>query len=59
LVAPIGGMIRGLTRNGVSVPQGAKVIEVDPRAASASVRTLGERPRVIAEAVASIVADSG
>jgi xanthine dehydrogenase accessory factor len=57
LNAPLGGTIRGLTRNGVSVPKGAKVIEIDPRGESASVRTLGERPRIIAEAVAAIVAD--
>jgi xanthine dehydrogenase accessory factor len=49
LRAPIGGVLRGLTRSGVEVPIRTKVIEVDPRCDPAAVFGLGERPRRIAE----------
>jgi xanthine dehydrogenase accessory factor len=52
LTAPLAGVIRGLTRDGVYVAAFAKVIEVDPRANPASAFGLGERPRRIAEGVA-------
>jgi xanthine dehydrogenase accessory factor len=52
LTAPLAGMIRGLTRNGVYVSVRAKVIEVDPRGNPAAAFGLGERPRRIAEGVA-------
>jgi xanthine dehydrogenase accessory factor len=51
LRAPIGGVIRGLTRSGVEVATRTKVIEVDPRGDPAGVFGLGERPRRIAEGV--------
>jgi xanthine dehydrogenase accessory factor len=51
LPAPIGGVIRGLTRNGVEVASRTKVIEVDPRSDPAAAFGLGERPRRIAEGV--------
>jgi xanthine dehydrogenase accessory factor len=49
LRAPISGIIRGLTRDGVDVGIRAKVIEVDPRGDPAAAFGLGERPRRIAE----------
>lgn len=49
--APIGGVLRGLTRSGVDVSMRTKVIEVDPRGNSSGVFGLGERPRRIAEGV--------
>jgi xanthine dehydrogenase accessory factor len=56
VVAPIGGALRGLTRNGVPVARSAKIVEVDPRgAARALLRGLGERPRRIAGGVAAAV----
>jgi xanthine dehydrogenase accessory factor len=51
LPAPLTGIIRGLTRSGVRVTAGAKVIEVDPRGNSVAAFGLGERPRRIAEGV--------
>jgi xanthine dehydrogenase accessory factor len=44
LRAPIGGVLRGLTRSGVEVAAGTKVIEVDPRGDPAGAFGLGERP---------------
>ena len=49
--APLAGVLRGLTRNGVAVTAGTKVVEVDPRGAEVSVSGLGERPSRIAEGV--------
>lgn len=57
LTAPLDGVLRGLTRDGVRVPAGTKVIEVDPRGTAAEVRGIGERPRRIAEAVLSAIAN--
>lgn len=51
LCAPIAGAIRGLSRGGVMVAEGGKVIEIDPRGPSAVVGGIGERPRRIAEGV--------
>jgi xanthine dehydrogenase accessory factor len=51
LRAPIGGVLRGLTRSGVEVTARTKVIEVDPRCDPAGAFGLGERPRRIAEGV--------
>jgi len=56
LRAPIGGVLRGLTRSGVEVPVRTKVIEVDPRCDPAAVFGLGERPRRIAEGVVKAMA---
>jgi xanthine dehydrogenase accessory factor len=51
--APISGTLRGLTRPGVLVLRGDKVLEVDPRPPErAGFSGLGERPRRIAEGVA-------
>jgi xanthine dehydrogenase accessory factor len=53
LHAPITGTLRGLTRPGISVLHGDKVLEVDPRPPErAGFSGLGERPRRIAEGVA-------
>ena len=56
LRAPISGVIRGLTRNGVEVAIRTKVIEVDPRGNPAAAFGLGERPRRIAEGVLKALA---
>ena len=58
LRAPIGGILRGLTRSGVEVPARAKVIEVDARGDPASAFGLGERPRRIAKGVLKAMARS-
>jgi xanthine dehydrogenase accessory factor len=51
LTSPITGILRGLTRDGVSVLAGTKVIEVDPRGPGAVFSGIGERPGRIAEGV--------
>ena len=56
LRAPIGGVLRGLTRSGVEVACRTKVIEVDPRGDPAAAFGLGERPRRIAEGVLKALA---
>jgi xanthine dehydrogenase accessory factor len=53
--APLDGVLRGLTHDGVPVTVGTKVMEVDPRGALAEVRGIGERPRRIAEAVLAAI----
>lgn len=55
LRAPISGIVRGLTHDGVEVGVRAKVIEVDPRGAGAPVRGIGERPGRIARGVLEAV----
>jgi len=51
LAAPLDGLLRGLTRDGVPVSVQTKVIEVDPRTGNAEVRGIGERTRRIAAGV--------
>lgn len=51
LAAPLAGIIRGLTHDGVPVSVGTKVIEIDPRAVEPVVRGIGERPGRIADGV--------
>ncbi len=51
LSAPLDGVLRGLTRDGVRVSVGTKVIEVDPRGERAVFTGIGERPGRIAEGV--------
>ena len=57
LLAPLAGMIRGLTRDGVPISIGTKVVEIDPRGPAAVIRGLGERPRRIAEGVIKAVGE--
>jgi xanthine dehydrogenase accessory factor len=58
LAAPLGGVLRGLTHDGVEVTAGTKVIEVDPRGDPALVRGVGERPARIADGVLQAI-DAG
>ena len=55
LAAPMAGRLRGLTRSGVPVTIGTKVIEVVPESAACLVRDIGARQRRIAEAVLEAV----
>jgi xanthine dehydrogenase accessory factor len=57
LTAPLDGALRGLTRSGVSVTAGTKVIEIDPRGRDGTWSGLGERPRRIGEAVLQVIRD--
>ncbi len=51
LKAPLAGILRGLVHDGVTVPERAKVVEVDPRCDPSKVLGIGERPGRIAEGV--------
>lgn len=53
--APLGGRVRGLTRSGVGVGRGMKILEIDPRENDALVFGLGERPIKIAEGVLAAI----
>lgn len=55
VAAPLDGVLRGLTRDGVVVTAGTKVLEVDPRGSGCQVRGIGERPHQIAEGVLGAV----
>ena len=58
LTAPLGGRLRGLTRSGVRVSAGTKVIEIDPRGDHAVITGIGERPAKIAEGVLRAIRNS-
>ena len=51
LLAPITGVLRGLTHDGVPVVPKTKIIEVDPRRQGAQVSGIGERSERIGEGV--------
>lgn len=55
LTAPLDGLLRGLTHDGVPVSVRTKVIEVDPRNRDAEVRGIAERPRRIADGVLAAI----
>lgn len=55
LPAPLDGILRGLTHDGVPVEIGAKVVEVDPRGELKAVMGLGPRPKRIAEGVSEAI----
>ncbi|MEA2157390.1 MAG: xanthine dehydrogenase accessory factor [Solirubrobacteraceae bacterium] len=56
LLAPLDGILRGLTHDGVQVTRGTKVVEVDPRGDESAAFGLGERPLRIAEGVLAAIA---
>jgi xanthine dehydrogenase accessory factor len=53
--APLAGRLRGLTRPGVAVAKGTKLVEVIPAGSGEKVAGIGERPRRVAEAVLKVV----
>jgi xanthine dehydrogenase accessory factor len=55
LCAPIRGMLRGLTHDGVPVAKKTKVIEVDPRGDQVLVTGIAKRPGQIANGVLEVV----
>ena len=59
LLAPLDGILRGLTHDGIVVQEGAKVVEVDPRADVSKVIGIGERPRRIGEGVLAAIERAG
>ena len=59
LAAPLDGILRGLTHDGVPVDAGTKVLEVDPRGEPSAVVGIGTRPRRIAEGVLAAISAGG
>lgn len=53
--APIDGILRGIARDGIEVPQSVKVVEVDPRGRRAAWIGIDQRGRVIADATLEAV----
>jgi hypothetical protein len=48
--APIDGVLRGIARDGSEMPEGVKLVEVDPRIYRRRQTRIDDRPRLIAEA---------
>jgi xanthine dehydrogenase accessory factor len=48
--APIDGRVRGIVRDATRVPQGVKLLEIDPRGARAKWTGIDERGRAIGQA---------
>jgi xanthine dehydrogenase accessory factor len=57
LRATLGGVIRGLPRDGSAVRRGDKVVEIDPRLDAPQVEGLGLRAGKIARAALEVIAD--
>lgn len=55
LTAPLTGILRGLTRDGVTISAGTKCVEIDPRGDPALVAGIGERPGKIADGVLAAI----
>ncbi|NVO15175.1 MAG: xanthine dehydrogenase [Rhodoplanes sp.] len=55
VVAPMDGALRGSVRDGLEVPAGVKLLEIDPRGRNARWTGLDERPRRIAEATLAAI----
>ena len=59
IVAPLTGVLRGLSARGARIASGQKVVEVDPRGDPALCFGLGERPRRIAAGAVEALAMRG
>jgi len=55
ILAPLAGVLRGLTHDGATVEVGTKIVEVDARADPSAAFGIGERPRRIAQGVLEAV----
>ena len=53
--APLDGILRGVVRDGLPVPAGVKLLEIDPRGRRARWTGIDERPRKIATAVSEAI----
>jgi len=53
--APFDGMLRGVVRDGTEVPEGVKLLEVDPRGRKASWAGIDSRGKTIANAVTKAI----
>ena len=55
VVALIDGWIRGITRPGIKVRAGTKLVDIDPSSTPADPSAIGERPARIAQSVAIVI----
>jgi hypothetical protein len=55
ITAPLDGVLRGVARDGVQVPCGVKVLEIDPRGRSARWTGVDERSALVASAVSRAI----
>lgn len=55
ITAPLDGVLRGVVRDGVNVPCGVKVLEIDPRGRSARWTGIDERSALVASAVSRAI----
>lgn len=55
LVAPLDGVLRGVARDGLHIPAGARVLEIDPRGRAAKWAGIDEKSALIASAVARAI----
>lgn len=53
--APIDGILRGIARDGLEIPAGATLVEVDPRGRAGRWTGMEQGPRLIAEATAKVI----
>ena len=53
--AGIGGMLRGLIRDGYECTKGLKIADIDPRGERAEYRTMSDKARSISGAVLEVV----
>ncbi len=51
LTAKVGGIIRGIVKDGLRVPAGAKLVDIDPRGDRVSLSELSQKAWIIADAV--------
>jgi xanthine dehydrogenase accessory factor len=58
LVARIAGIVRGIVKDGLRVPAGAKLVDIDPRGNPALLAQFSEKAWVIADAVLSAIRTS-
>jgi len=55
LVAKVGGIIRGIVRDGLSVQAGTKLVDIDPRGNPAYLSELSQKAWTIADAVLRVI----
>jgi hypothetical protein len=55
VAAPLDGVLRGVARDGLQVPAGAKLIEIDPRGRAAKWTGVDERSALVASAVVQAI----
>ncbi len=51
LVAKVGGITRGIVKDGLSVPVGTKLVDIDPRSDPTYLSELSQKAWIIADAI--------